>query len=153
MLDLVIAPNRIPAMSKMAIDSVRQLEAYTLQAPQTEIKTDHVIHAGVYARTIMIPAGVILTGALIKVATVLIMQGNCIVYIGDEALERDGYHVFAASAGRKQAFIAKTDTYLTMIFATNAKTVGEAEQQFTDEFEHLSSRKSDAINHIVVTGE
>lgn len=153
MFELTGQQDRILPMSVMAIDNVRQLETYTLQATQTEIPTSHIFHAGVYARTIRIPSGVILTGALIKIATVLIMQGDCIVYIGDEAVERNGYHVFAASANRKQAFIAKTDTYLTMIFPTDVKTISEAEEQFTDEFERLSSRRDDAINHVIVTGE
>ena len=153
MSELAIAQNRIPAMSEMAIDNVRQLEDYVLGAKQTDIPTEHVFHAGVYARTIMIPAGVILTGAMIKIATVLIVSGDFIVYIGNEAIERSGYHVFAASANRKQAFIAKTDTYMTMVFATDSKTVSDAEEQFTDDFGRLMSRHADAINHIVVTGE
>ena len=149
MHDVIQRQDIIPAMSEMAINSVRELEYYTERCPQTEIPTDHVFHAGVYDRTIMIPAGVVLTGALIKVATVLIVSGDCIVYIGDEAVERHGYHVFAASKGRKQAFIAKTDTYITMIFATDVKTVREAEEEFTDEFDRLMSRHDDAVNHVV----
>lgn len=151
MLDIMTTENRIPSMNQIAIDNVRQLESYTLQGPQIKIPTDHIFHAGVYARTIMIPAGVVLTGALIKIATVLIMSGNCIVFIGDKSIEREGYHVFAAEANRKQAFIAKEDTYLTMIFSSNALSIEEAEEQFTDEFDRLSSRYDDAVNHIIVT--
>lgn len=153
MFDVAVLQNRIPAMSEVAIDNVRQLETYTLKAPQSEIPTSHIIHGGMYARSIMIPAGVVLTGALIKVATVLIVHGDCIVYIGDEAKQLSGYQVFAASAGRKQAFVAKTDTYLTMIFSTDAKTVTEAEEWFTNEAHLLMSRHVDAENHVVVTGE
>ena len=92
-------------------------------------------------------------GALIKVATVLIASGDFTVYLGEEVVELSGYHVFAASAGRKQAFIARTDTYLTMIFKTGVKSVSEAEEEFTDEFAMLSSRRIDAVNHVVMTGE
>lgn len=152
MHDMILQDN-IPAMSVIAIDNVRQLETYTAKAPQTEIPTTHVFHAGVYARTIKIPAGVILTGALIKIATLLIADGDYIVYIGNDSIKRSGYHVFAASANRKQAFIAISDTYLTMIFATNTKSVQEAEEQFTDESDRLSSRHVDAVNHIIITGE
>ena len=35
---------------------------------QVPIETRHVLHAGMYARTICIPAGVLITGALVKVA-------------------------------------------------------------------------------------
>jgi hypothetical protein len=79
----------------------------------------------------------------------LIVHGHCIVYIGDQSKELHGYNVLAASAGRKQAFIAVTDTYLTMIFVTDAKTVAEAEDEFTDEAHLLFSRAPDAINHIM----
>ena len=153
MNSLVLTENRIPAMTELAIDNVRQLEELVLKVPQTAIPTDHILHAGVYARTIMIPAGVVLTGALIKVATVLVVEGDCIVYIGDESKEIHGYNVFAASAGRKQAFVARTDTYLTMVFATDATNVDKAEEEFTDEFELLFSRADGAVNHVTITGE
>ena len=153
MSNVAVANNCIPPMNEVAINNVRQLESYTLQAPQTKIPTSHVFHAGVYARTIMIPAETILTGALIKIATVLIVQGDCIVYIGNEAKKLHGYHVLAASGRRKQAFIALKDTYLTMMFATDVKTVHEAEDCFTDEAEFLFSRAHGAVNNITITGE
>ena len=157
MLDLALTQNRpihrISAMSEMAIDTVRQLEEHILKAHQTQIPTQHILHAGVYARTIMIPAGVVLTGALIKMATVLVVSGHCMVYVGEQSFERIGYSVFAASANRKQAFVALEDTYLTMVFATNVRNIDAAEQQFTDEYDRLSSRYNDAVNHILITGE
>lgn len=152
-MELISQKTSIPAMSKMAIDNVRQLETVVLSAPQTNIPTDHILHAGVYARTIMIPAGVVLTGALIKVATVLVVSGTAIVYLGDESVEIHGYNVFTASSGRKQAFVAVTDTYLTMIFATEVKSVEMAENEFTDEAELLFSRAQGAVNYVHITGE
>ncbi len=59
----------------------------------------------------------------------------------DGAVEVAGYTVFSASAGRKQAMVALTDTYLTMLFPTDAKTVDEAERAFTDEYDLLVTRK------------
>src|SRR4051794_1306213 len=130
---------RIPAMSEVAIDNVRQLESFTTTMPQIDIETSHALHAGMYARTIMIPAGVLITGALIKIATLLIVQGDVIIYIDGEAKQLNGYNVFAASANRKQAFIAQTDTYLTMVFPSAAQTVEQAEEEFTDEHHLLLS--------------
>lgn len=139
---LEIAPRpHIPAMSPRAIDNVRRLEEVALTCPQVAIPTDHVLHAGLYARTITIPAGVVLTGALIKIATLLIVQGDAVVYVEGGPVELRGYNVLAAAAGRKQAFIAETDVNLTMIFPTQAKTVEEAETEFTDEADRLFSRK------------
>jgi len=139
-------------MSPEAIDRVRRLEGALAQLPQVEIRTAHLFHAGVYARTIRIPAGVTLTGALIKVSTVLIFSGHATVFIGGEAVELHGYHVIAASAGRKQAFVAHADTDLTMLFPSAAQSVAEAEAEFTDEVELLLSHQQEAET-ITFTGE
>lgn len=145
-------PIGLPAMSRVAIGKVRAFEDASLERlPQIEIATEHVIHGGMYARTIMIPKGTILTGALIKLATLLIVSGDADVYIGGEAIELRGYSVLPASAGRKQLFVTGTDTHLTMIFPTTAKTVAEAERQFTDEYEKLFSAM--APNRTTITGE
>jgi len=52
-----------------------------------------------------------------------------------------GYHVCLGQSGRKQAFYALKDTYMTMLFPTGAATVDAAERQFTDECEKLLSRR------------
>ena len=150
---LVAAESRIPAMTTQAIDKVRELEAITRDLPQVEIATDHVLHGGMYARTICIPAGVLLTGVFIRVPTVLVFEGNATVNAGDEPVTLVGYHVLAASAHRRQAFVAHADTRLTMVFATQAKSVAEAEAEFTDEAHLLFSRKPGAVNRINITGE
>jgi len=152
MLDLVLPNQTIPPMGVVSIDTVRQLEDEILKAPQVETPTSHLFHAGVYARTIMIPAGVILTGALVKIATVLIVSGDVIVYVGCKSQNISGYNVLAASANRKQAFVARTDTYITMIFATDLKTIEEAENYFTDESDRLMSRHQGAMNEMLVIG-
>lgn len=153
MSDLAVRQNRILPMSDADIAQVRALEVVVLTAPQVSIPTHHVIHAGMYARTIMVPAGVVLTGALIKCATVLILNGDAVAYINGEPVEFTGHNVLPASAGRAMAIVAQTDTAMTMIFPTDAATVAEAEDQFTDEAAHLSSRLPSAVNTIIVTGE
>lgn len=150
--EVVELKARLPAMTQGDIDKVRALESHALKQPQVEIETMHLIHAGMYQRTIKIPAGVMITGVLIKTATSLIVSGNCHVFIGDEVLHLSGYHILPASAGRKQAFVALSDTYLTMSFATQATSVEQAEQEFTDEVELLMSRRSD-LNMAMITGE
>ncbi len=141
-------------MSPAAIDKVRQLEGLASAQPQVALTTEHVIHGGMYSRTICIPAGTMITGALVKVATLLIVDGDALAYIGDdEPMRLQGYTVLPASAGRKQAFVAIEATHLTMLFPTEAKTVEEAESQFTDEVEILLSRRDADSNSIVITGE
>jgi hypothetical protein len=133
--------DAIPALTPEALDTVRRLERVAREQPQVPIETQHVFHAGMYARTVMIPAGHMITGALIKIPTILIISGDAILYGSEGSTEASGYTVFSASAGRKQAMVALTDTYLTMLFPTEAKTVDEAERAFTDEYDLLVTRK------------
>lgn len=150
----LVALQTLSAMSDRDVDRVRELEAITGAMPQAEIATHHVLHAGLYARTVMIPAGVAITGALIDVATTLIVSGDCTVHLGEhQACRLAGHHVLPASAHRKQAFFAHADTYLTMVFATDAQSVEEAEDEFTSEAHRLMSRQQDHANTIIVTGE
>lgn len=140
MTDALALPTVLPASPPAALERVRQVEARLLQMPQADITTWHVLHAGVYSRTILIPRGVALTGALIKIPTTLTVAGHASVLVGDDEMEIKGYHVIPAAAGRKQAFIAHEDTWLTMAFQTTARTVEEAEEEFTDEHARLMSR-------------
>lgn len=131
----------LPAMSADAVEAVRRLEEASLRQPQVDIPTAHTFHAGLYARTIMIPAGVVLTGAEIKISTLLVINGDVLVYGDDGPVHFIGYHVTLGAVGRKQAFYALADTHLTMLFATQADTVEAAEEEFTDEYERLFSRR------------
>lgn len=153
MNELSIATMRISSMNEAAMEKVRKFTEMSLKLPQVDIGTLHVIHAGMYARTIMVPAGVAITGALIKIATILIISGDMIAYIGDEGVSLQGYNVLPASRNRKQAFLAQTDTFMTMIFPSDAKTIEGAEEQFTDETEMLFSRNDKSANKIIITEE
>ncbi len=153
MADLVTAQPRITPMSDAAIARVRRLEGLARALPQVAVATDHVLHGGLYARTVRVPAGVVITGALIKIPTLLIVQGEAIVHVDGEPLRLQGYTVLPASAGRKQAIVALTDTHLTMVFPSTAGTIDEAERQFTDDVEMLSSRRDAECNRIIITGE
>lgn len=153
MSGLATTQDRVPASSAGAVSRVRHYEAIANELPQLELATHHTLHGGMYARTICIPAGAVLTGAFIRVPTLLVLEGHVTVTLDDEDVTLAGYHVLAASAGRKQAFLTHEDTRLTMVFATRATTVAEAEDEFTDEAHLLCSRKPGAVNHINITGE
>ena len=144
----MITPSRpgaavmsLPSMSPDAVENVRRFEAALGRCPQARLHTEHSFHAGIYTRTIKLPAGVALAGVTIKIPTVLIISGDVLTY-GDNGTTRiTGYHVTLGQPGRKQAFVALTDTWMTMMFATDAQEVDAAERQFTDEFENLGSRR------------
>lgn len=154
MNNLAVRTAHIPATTDHVVEKVRFAEEVARGLPQVPILTSHVIHAGTYTRTIRIPKGVFITGALIKRSTILIVSGHCLAYVGkDKPIEYKGYNVLTASAHRKSAYSALTDTYMTMLFATNAKTVAEAEAEFTDELDLLISHDPNNINHTLITGE
>ncbi len=145
--------QRLPAMTAEAIDKVRMIEEVSLAlCEQVEFPTDHLIHGGMYARTLHMKAGQVLTGALLKLPTVLIVSGDCAVFIGDETIELRGYSVLPGSAGRKQVFLAHTDVSMTMLFPTQALTVAQAEQEFTDEYAMLMTNRQDCVTTLI-TGE
>ena len=129
-------------MSRAAIARARSLEAWAARQPQVHLEVEHFLHAGTYSRTVIVPAGVMITGALIRIPTLLIAAGDALLYYGDfEPLRLSGFTVLRAEAGRKQAFVAITDLSLTMVFASRAATVEDAEAEFTDEVGLLQSRR------------
>lgn len=140
-------------MSESAIEKVRLVQNAMLELPQVDLPVHHILHGGMYSRSLVIPAGVVIAGAFIQVPTTLVVSGNVTVYANDQAYEIDGYQVLVASAGRKQLFVAHTDTNMTMTFATDAKTVEDAENEFTSEPELLASRRHKYLNTTIITGE
>jgi hypothetical protein len=119
--------------------------------PQVHLRTEHVLHAGMYARTVRIKAGVLFTSVLIKVPTMVTVNGKCRVSAGEGSRDLEGYNVLPACAGRKMIYLTFEDTDITMVFPSNAKTIEEAERQFTDDAEMLLSRQCDD-DVVTVTG-
>ena len=145
--------NRIAVMSESAIEKVRLVQNAMLKFPQIDLPVHHILHGGMYSRSLVIPAGVAIAGAFIQVPTTLVVNGNVTVYANDQAYEIDGYQVLVASAGRKQVFVAHADTNMTMTFATGATTVEDAENEFTSEPDLLASRRHKDLNTTIITGE
>jgi hypothetical protein len=152
MNQLAIESQRLPAMTDKALAAVRALEAELLAGEQVPIRTHHQIHGGIYTRTICIPKGATVTGVLLKIPTTLILCGDVTVFTGSDEVRVQGYAVFPGSAGRKQAVFAHEDTWASMSFPTQATTVEQAEDEFTDEAHMLGSRNS-TCDQVIITGE
>jgi hypothetical protein len=132
----------IPSGDDKAIDDVRRLEAAMLENfDNVHIDTHHTLHAGTYCRTMMIPAGHLVTGAQVKVDSTLIISGDITLYINGEPKRFIGYHVLPASSGRKQAAFAHLDTHVTMICHTEKETIEDVEMECTDDVDRLMSRR------------
>ena len=135
----------LPPCTAEANANIEALTQELLKRPQVDIRTEHHLHAGVYSRTIYVPAGVVVCGLTIKVPTQLITAGHFVLTDGGRSVELEGYHVLEGSAGRRAAVRCITNSAFTMLFATNAKTVEEAENEFTDEPERLMTRKEKVL--------
>lgn len=135
--------------SDEAISKIKLLEDEIRKHPQTPFVTEHVFHAGLYARTVRIPAMTLFTTVLIKRATILIVNGRFRTWINGKWMISEGYQVVPADAGRKQIYATGSEVSVTMVFPTESRTVEEAEAEFTEESESLLSRTME--NDIVMT--
>lgn len=140
---LLVAPD------PQTLEQLRDLDAAMLALPQTEIPIDHLIHGGMYARTAHVPADTIVSGALLRRATVLVLHGDVTVFTGTESVRLRGFHVLPGSAWRKQLFRTHGVTRMTMVLPSNAQSVDEAEHEFTDEPELLAK----SAGRVTITGE
>lgn len=144
--------SAIPSVSAEVLAWIREVEGRSRQFEQLQVITRHILHAGMYARTVELPAMGIFTNVLIKIPTLIVVSGYCYMLAGGQWAKFAGYNVFPAMAGRKQICITKEPTSVTMLFPTHAKTVEEAERQFTDEIADLLSSKQPECNSEVITG-
>jgi hypothetical protein len=141
----------LPRMPDDAVEAVRRVEGAMLELEQLPIETAHLIHGGIYARTVRLPAEILITGVLVKRPTVVVLSGDVTVFTGADSVRLVGYHVLPASAGRKQIFRSHAETFLTMLFPSSARSVDDAEFEFTDEAE-LLQRRADG-DSVTITGE
>lgn len=153
-MHLIEQRNHVPAMNESALELVRRFEKMALALPQIGIPTEHLIHAGMYARTIFMPKDSLVTGTLIKIATIVIMAGDTLWYVGEDApVRHTGYKVVPASPGRKQVVIALADSNITMLSVYDGDTLEGAERNFTDEYDLLGSHNDMQENRVLITGE
>jgi hypothetical protein len=153
MSTVITSSTDIPPTTPEMIEKLNLLEDRLKEEEQLNITTWHTLHAGIYSRTVLLPKGSVVIGTSLKVATTIIISGEGEVIIGNENKYVKGYKVVTGSADRKQGFIAYEDTYYTMSFKTKAKTIQQAEEEFTDDADTLLSRNSFSTNYISITGE
>lgn len=151
-MNLQVAASLVPA-SPEALQKLDAINSKILQYEQISITTEHIFHGGMYSRTIRLKPGTVMMGSLIKKPTLLIVNGTTSVLVGDEQVELEGYNVIPGCAGRKQLFATRGPVEMTMIFATEAKTVEEAENEVFAEADKLMSRADNSRDTIIVTGE
>lgn len=144
--------NVAPALVAPTVETLatlREIDARMLELPQAGITIDHLIHGGMYARTAHVPANTLVSGVVMARATVLVLQGDVTVFTGADEVRLTGFNVLPGSAGRKQLFLAHSETHMTMLLPSRAQSVFEAEHDFTDEPELLMWTPG----NVTITGE
>lgn len=121
--------------------AVAALERAALQLPQVDLSTTMTVIGGVCARTILIPAGTFLTGALTNIDNVCVMVGDITVTTDEGAMRLTGHHVLPAAAGAKRAGLAHADTYWTTIWRTDLTDPQAIEDEMTGEAGMLQTRR------------
>ena len=124
-----------------SIEAVRDLEQCLLDHPQVDLGVSHVIHGGMCARTGMIPAGTVLTGALTNMDNICVMYGDITVTTDEGAQRLTGFNVLPAKAGAKRAGVTHSDTWWTTILQTDLTDIVSIEDAMTDESVLLLTRR------------
>lgn len=98
---------------------IERLEAVLLQAEAggagVELATWHHFAAGLVARTILIPAGTMLTGAAHKAEHLNIAHGDITVWTEQGMRRLTGFHVLPSLPGAKRVGWAHADTHWTTV--------------------------------------
>jgi len=155
--ELAITPNDLtttlaPASPSM-LNQLAEVQRLLDSCPQTSLVTEHLIHGGMYARTIRRGTDSVTLGSIINRATILIIHGDCSLLIGDRRLDLTGYNVLAGLPGRKSFSWTHSPVEMTMICSTSAATVAEAEEEIFGEASDLLSRREGSSNQIIITGQ
>ncbi len=124
------------------VAAVSTLENLLLTLPQIDLGTRILLHGGMCARTILIPAGTVLTGALTNLDNVSVVYGDITVTTDEGAQRLTGFHVLPAKAGAKRAGVAHADTFWAMVWPTELTDLEEIENEITPESGKLQTRQT-----------
>lgn len=106
--------KQVPAMHL----PIYRLEAELLKLPQVEMPVDHNFCNGLYARTMHIPAGTVLTGAIHKEESFfLVRKGELIVSTDNGPQTLVPGDMSISKIGTKRAGITLTDVEVTTFHA------------------------------------
>ena len=107
-------------MSLALQSDILKLQAMMIKAPQKDIEVFHQFTPGLYSRTIIIPAGVCLVGALHKTEHQFVVSaGRCICVIHNDREEMTAPHFGVTYPGTKRVIYAMEETVFTTFHPTN----------------------------------
>jgi hypothetical protein len=131
------------------IAKMEDLEAAIRTLPPFDPETLHTLSNGMYARTITIPAGGVLTGAEHKTDHLCVLFGD-ITVTTDEGMKRlTGFNVLKVKAGAKRAGYAHQITHWATICRTGFESLEDLpkiEDELVFNAESLVSRMALPMN-------
>lgn len=128
-------------------DQIVRLEDLLLAAESqghgVQLQTEHHFADGLVARTILIPAGTVLTGAAHKAEHLNIAHGDITVWTEAGMRRLTGYHVLPSMPGAKRVGYAHADTMWTTVHAnqTNERDIAVLEDMLVEDAHWLQSRR------------
>ncbi len=130
----------------VSIDQIKALEQTLINLPRVELNTENLVHGNMCARTILIPAGTVLTGVQTNADNICVLCGNITVTTSGGVRHFNGFHVLPADAGFKRAGVAHEDTYWTTIHHTDLVDMEEIEKEMTPEYLTLQDKATLTFN-------
>lgn len=128
-------------------EQIERFEGVLLQVEQQqggiELETWHHFADGLVARTILIPAGACLTGAVHKAEHLNIAHGDITVWTEQGMRRLTGYHVLPALPGAKRVGLTHAPTYWTTVHLNpaNERDITALEDALVEDSHRLQSRR------------
>lgn len=115
------------------LQKVHRLESELARLPQVDCPVWNFFAPGLYARKMLIPRGVVLTGAVHKTEHLCIISGD-IEVTTDDGVKRicDAHAILVSKPGVKRAGFAHADTYWTTIHATEETDLAKLVEELTE---------------------
>ena len=114
------------AVGVPSLDQIFQLEQLILKLPQVEMPTINEFLDGLYARSMFIPAGVCLTGAIHKNENFLFVRYGDITILTEDGVKRfKAGDMISSKAGIKRVGLTHADTLVTTIHANPTNETDE----------------------------
>ena len=130
-----ILPDSVDFKTKaVTVKEILALENEILRHPQVELPLTHDFIDGVYARSMFIRAGTVLTGAVHAFDCFSVIRyGDLIIYTEDGMKEVHAGDMIPSVAGVKRAGYAQTDTLITGFMAnpTNETDLDKLWEMYT----------------------
>ena len=119
---------------------VSRLEAALCELPQVDCPIRHYFAPGLYAREITIPKDTVLTGAVHKAESIVVLSKGRLQLVTDSGpVEISAPHTMTCKPGAKNAAVALEDSVWTNFFATTETDTDKLVELLTE------SKASDLI--------